>query len=396
MADILKISLVFILILLLIRKKLNIGLVMLVAASVLSLLYRMSLPSIGQTLKSAILNDVTITLILALSFIRIFELILREHAVLTKMTAAVKAIFKNRKIVIISMPLLIGLMPSIGGAYFSAPMVAETTGDTKMSPEEKGFFNYWYRHPWEFILPLYPGILLASAIAKVELYNLIIVNAGYAALVVISGFIFAMHGIKGMVKTEERLLKKDLWSFAPIVTVLLLVVIFHVELHYALLAVVISLLLFYRYNLKSILAAFKYGFSLDVIILILGIMIFKEAMDHSGAVNNLSRFFIQEGIPVLPVLFLLPFITGLLTGVTVGFVGATFPLIISLSENISLVALSFAFASGYLGVLLSPVHVCLLLTREYFKADFWGMYKLIIPACIIVFCGAVMTYLILN
>lgn len=396
MADILKISLVFILILLLLRKKLNIGLVMLVAASVLSLLYRMSFPSILGTLKSAILNDVTIKLILALSFIRIFEMILREHAVLTRMTAAVKAIFKNRKIVIISMPLLIGLMPSIGGAYFSAPMVAETTGDTNMSPEEKGFINYWYRHPWEFILPLYPGILLASAIAKVELYNLITANAVYAALVMITGFIFSMHGIKGMVKTEEMLKKKDLWSFAPIATVLLLVVFFHIELHYALLAVVVALLFFYRYNLKSTLTAIKYGFSFDVIILILGIIIFKETMDHSGAVNNLSQFFIQEGIPVLPVLFLLPFITGLLTGVTVGFVGATFPLIISLTDNISLVALSFAFASGYVGVLLSPVHVCLLLTREYFKADFLGMYKLIMPACITISCGALVMYLILN
>jgi integral membrane protein (TIGR00529 family) len=396
MTDLLKISLVFILILLLLRKKLNIGLVMFVAASVLSLLYRMSLPSIWETCKSAILNDVTIKLILALSFIRIFEMILREHAVLTKMTAAVKSIFKNRKIVMISMPLLIGLMPSIGGAYFSAPMVAETTSDTNMSPEEKGFINYWYRHPWEFILPLYPGILLASAIAKVELYNIILANAGYAALVVIAGFIFAMHGVKGMVKTKERLLKRDLWSFAPIAAVLILVVFFHIELHYALLAVVISLLFFYRYNLKSTRSAIRYGFSLDVIILILGIMIFKEAMDHSGAVNNLSKFFIQEGIPVLPVLFLLPFITGLLTGVTVGFVGATFPLIISLSETISLGAISFAFASGFLGVLLSPVHVCLLLTREYFQADFWGMYKLIIPACIIIFCGALVMYSILN
>ena len=396
MADLLKISLVFILILFLLRKKLNIGLVMLIAASVLFLLYQMSFPSIWETCKNAILNDVTIKLILALSFIRIFEMILREHAVLTKMTAAVKAIFKNRKIVIISMPLLIGLMPSIGGAYFSAPMVAETTNDTNMSPEEKGFINYWYRHPWEFVLPLYPGILLASAIAKIELYNLIIANSVYAALVVITGFIFAMHGIKGVVKTKKRLLKKDLWSFAPIVAVLLLVVIFRIELHYALLAVVISLLLFYHYNLKSTLKAFKYGFSLDVIILILGIMIFKEAMDYSGAVNNLSKFFIQEGIPVLPILFLLPFITGLLTGLTVGFVGATFPLIISIAGNISLDAISFSFASGFLGVLLSPTHVCLLLTREYFKANLWGMYKIMLLPCLIVFLGAIAAYVILK
>lgn len=396
MADVLKISLVFALILLLLRKKLNIGYVMLIAASLLFFLYQMSFASIWETCKRAVLNDVTIKLILALSFIRIFELILREHAVLAQMMSAVKALFKNRKIVIVSMPLLIGLIPSVGGAYFSAPMVAETTCDLKMSPEEKGFINYWFRHPWEYILPLYPGILLASAISKIELYRLITANLVYAGLILITGFIFAMHGVQGMVTMEERLSKKGLWSFIPIVTVLLLVVIFHMELHYALFAMVIFLLFFYKYNLRSTITAFKHGFSLEVIILILGVMLFKEAMEYSGSVKNLSQVFIKEGIPTIPILFLLPFITGLLTGLTVGFVGSTFPLIISLAGNISIGEISFAFAAGFFGVLLSPVHICLILTREYFKADLWGIYKMMIPAGIIVFCGAIVEYMILK
>ena len=396
MADILKIFLIFTFILFLLRKKLNIGLVMMIAASVLFLLYRMPLTSIWATCKSAVLSNVTIKLILALSFIRIFEMVLREHAVLTRMMSAAKAILKNRKMVIVSMPLLIGLMPSVGGAYFSAPMVAETTRDIKMSPEEKGFINYWFRHPWEYILPLYPGILLASAISKIELHTIITVNLAYAALMLITGVIFSMHGVQGVIKTEEKISKRGLWSFAPIIAVLLLVVIFHIELHYALIAVVILLLLFYRYNLKSTFIALKHGFSPDVIILILGVMLFKEAMEYSGAVKNLSQFFIKEGIPVLPILFLLPFITGLLTGLTVGFVGSAFPLIISIAGNTSLGAISFAFASGFLGVLFSPVHICLILTREYFKADLWGIYKKMIPAGIIVFCGAIVEYMILK
>ena len=312
------------------------------------------------------------------------------------MMTTVKAVFRNRKIVTVSMPLLIGLMPSVGGAYFSAPMVAETTRDITMSPEEKGFINYWFRHPWEFILPLYPGILLASAISKIEIYDLIAVNLSYAVLILITGFIFAMHGIKGATEGENRTSLKGLWSFAPILTVLLLVMIFHVELHYALIAVVLFLLLFYRYGIGSTFIAFKHGFSVDVIILILGVMFFKEAMENSGAVKNLSQFFIREGIPVSPILFLLPFITGMLTGLTVGFVGSTFPLIISITSHASLGAISFAFASGFLGVLLSPVHICLILTREYFKADLWGIYKMMLPACVVIFCAAVVEYLILK
>lgn len=396
MADLLKIIFIFTLILILLRKKLNIGLVMLTASFVLFLLYRMPLELIVKTCKAAVLNSVTISLILALSFIRMFEMILREHDVLAEMMKTVKAIFKNRKIVTVSMPLLIGLMPSVGGAYFSAPMVAETTRDIEMSPEEKGFINYWFRHPWEYILPLYPGILLASAIAKIELYRLITVNLVCALLMLITGFIFSMHGLKGDVKTEDPLSKKGLWSFMPIVTVLFLVVIFRMDLHYALLAVVIFLLFFYRYSLRTSIKAIQHGFSLDVIILILGVMFFKEAMENSGAVKNLSRFLLSEGIPVAPILFLVPFITGLLTGITVGFVGSTFPLIISIAGNVSAGAISFAFAAGFLGVLLSPVHICLVLTKEYFKADLWGIYKKMIPGCIIIFCGAVIEYWVLR
>jgi hypothetical protein len=119
-------------------------------------------------------------------------------------------------------------------------------------------------------------------------------------------------------------------------------------------------------------------------------------MENSEAVKNLSQFFISEGIPVSPILFLLPFITGMLTGLTVGFVGSTFPLIISITGHASIGAISFAFTSGFLGVLLSPVHICLILTREYFKADLWGIYKMMIPGGVVIFCAAVVEYLILK
>jgi uncharacterized protein len=395
MHDLLKIALVFVFILLLLRKKINIGFVMLAGTSLLFILFRMPLTLIYITGENAIISPVTIQLTLILSFIRMFELILREHDVLTEMMNAVKAIFRNRKIVTVSMPLLIGLMPSVGGAYFSAPMVAETTRDTEISPEEKGFINYWFRHPWECILPLYPGILLAAAVTKIELHYLITANSTYAALLVTAGFLFSMRGLHGPIKLEEKFSTRGLWSFLPISAVLLLVVIFHVGLSYALLSAVLFLLIFYRYKFKAILNIIRHGFSFDVIILILGVMLFKEAMETSGAVKSMSGFFIQEGIPVLPIIFFLPFITGILTGLTVGFVGSTFPLITSIAGT-SVSAISFAFAAGFLGVLLSPVHICLVLTREYFKADMWGIYKLMIPGCIIIFIGALIQYLLLQ
>ncbi len=403
MYELIKISFVLFLILFLLRKKLNIGYVLLIASSALFVLYGMNAAGIAATLKSTVVSSISIKLLLALSFIRVLEVILREKNILSAMMSASKILFKKRRAVIISMPMLIGMLPSLGGAYFSAPMVKEATAGINMSQEEKAFINYWFRHPWEFILPLYPGILLASAVSNIPLYNLIKANLIYAVLLLAAGFVFSMRGIeKGPHKAAEghavkkkdrqRVLKKELASFLPIAAVLTFVVFFHIELHYALLAAIVPLLILYRYGPVNIVRVIRHGFAFEVIVMIFGIMLFKETMETSGAVNNLSSFFVRQDIPFLPVICILPFMTGILTGLTVGFVGSTFPLLISMSGGISLADLSLAFACGFIGVLLSPVHLCLVLTKEYFKADMWGIYKKVLPACAVIFMAALMQY----
>jgi len=99
--------------------------------------------------------------------------------------------------------------------------VKEATSGINMSQEEKAFINYWFRHPWEFILPLYPGVLLASAVSNIPLYNLITANMVYAFLLLVTGFLFAMRESgKTLIretqnklkkkKTRNRILKEDL------------------------------------------------------------------------------------------------------------------------------------------------------------------------------------------
>lgn len=402
MFDILKIALVFTAILVFLRLKWNIGYVLLLASGLLSLLYLMPAAAIISTIKSTVTDTVTIKLFFALTLIRMLEMVLREKQVLAKMMEASRNFLKKKKAVIVSMPMLIGLLPSLGGAYFSAPMVDETTKDMEMSAEEKGFINYWFRHPWEYILPLYPGILLASAITNLELRSLILANMPYAVLILITGFLFSMrniHHIKEPEVSSKRSKKNGglqlFWSFLPLIFILIMVIALNIELHYALGITVLMLFVFYKFTLKDISRTFTYGFTLDVIVIVFGTMLFKFTMENSGAVVHLSNYFIEKEIPLLPILFALPFISGLLTGLTVGFVGSTFPLILSIAGGAHLNQITFAFASGFIGVLLSPVHLCFVLTREYFKANISGIYKKTIPSCIIIMAGAFAVYFIL-
>jgi len=400
MSDLLKIFITFVLILVLIRKKVAMGHVMLISSVALFFLYGMNISGIVAAARKAFLSSVTIKLLLSLSLIRIFELVLREKNVLSSMMATVKDSFASRKAIMISMPMLIGMLPSLGGAYFSAPMVKEATDDMPMSQEEKAFINYWFRHPWEYMLPLYPGIVFASAVSGIPLSSLVMANAIYAAAMIMTGFIFSMQGsssaaesgLRNPVQAGER----QWMSFLPLLAVLILVLIVQIELHVALILVLIPLFFFYRYGIAKVLHALQYGFSLDVIVMIAGIVLFKETMEASGAVANLSRFFVEHGIPALPIVCLLPFIAGLLTGHTIGFVGSTFPMLLSIVDQVSLSLISLAFASGLIGVLLSPVHLCLVLSREYFRADLSGIYRKTIPASIIVFGVAALRYLLMR
>ena len=176
----------------------------------------------------------------------------------------------------------------------------------------------------------------------------------------------------------------------------MLVIVFDMELHYSLGIIILMLFSFYRLSPKEIFRTFRHGFTLDVTVLIFGAMLFKFTMENSGSVVYLSQYFIEKGIPLLPVLLVLPFVSGLLTGLTVGFVGSTFPLIISLAGGVHLNQMTLAFAAGFTGVLMSPVHLCLVLTREYFKADVWGMYKRMLPASGIIMTAALIEYLMLK
>ncbi len=63
--------------------------------------------------------------------IKSFEYSLRQTGLMQKMTEASQRLVKDKKLSIISMPLIIGMLPSLGGAYLSAPMVDSATKNTR-------------------------------------------------------------------------------------------------------------------------------------------------------------------------------------------------------------------------------------------------------------------------
>ena len=93
-------------------------------------------------------------------------------------------------------------------------------------------------------------------------------------------------------------------------------------------------------------------------------------------------------IPVILMIVLIPLILGLLTGYNLGAIGLSFPLVSvffpSSMDTITLVGyISLIFISSLVGYLISPIHLCNVLSSDYLKTDTTRMYKMYVPSAII-------------
>jgi integral membrane protein (TIGR00529 family) len=389
MTDLIKIGASFVLIVILLRLRWNLGIVMLLGALFLGASYHIGPLQQARVILASSIDMVTINLVTGLVLIMVLENIIRKRGVLKRMMEAVVNVARDRRIAMAVLPGVIGLLPSAGGAAFSAPMVQEAAADVDIKPEHKAFINYWFRHIWEYISPLYPGVVLAAAVTNTPINKLLLSQLPLPFAVVCVGAFLGFRGMKGPVvegKRDREEIKALFLTLLPITMSLVLVIVFKLPLAIAMVSVVVAMLLFYRYSMTEFMTTLRESVSINVITMVIGVMVFKGMIDASGAIEALPIFFQQSGLPPLVIVFALPFIVGLLTGITVAFVGATFPIIIAmLGGTPDVGAITFAFASGFAGVMLSPTHLCLLLTIRYFNADMAGTYRLMYLPVLLVF-----------
>jgi hypothetical protein len=137
------------------------------------------------------------------------------------------------------------------------------------------------------------------------------------------------------------------------------------------------------------------------IIRVYGAFIEARLVDGTLLMAHVRDELASWNIPLLLVMVLIPFVSGITTGIAIGFVGASFPIVMTLmgsapSPGILLSTTLLAYASGYIGMILSPVHVCLIVTNQHFKTSLISsIFQLIKPASVVV-SGAVCLYFLIR
>jgi uncharacterized protein len=321
------------------------------------------------------------------------------------------------------MTAMVGLLPMPGGALFSAPLVDTSLSGQNVSAEQKALVNYWFRHIWEYWWPLYPGAVLAVTLLKVQTWPYIAFMSPLTLVTALVGILFILKPMgrfppSGGGERSWSTVKEFLWEMMPILVVILVIGViagfeallgsFGIQVRVpgaisilpGLLSAIAWVCVVNKVPPVRIRSAFLDRGVIPMLLLVLAIIVFQGTLVESKAVFEMRDELTAYQVPLLAVFTIIPFLSGMLTGIAVGFVGLSFPLVVpmfptsSFFEYMSCAALAYTF--GYMGMMLSPVHLCFLVTKDYYKANLLKCYRHVLWPALTVMATVVFLFLALG
>jgi len=387
------------------------------ASLMIGLWMQMASWSILLVMLQEIFSAPVLLLSLVIFLIIVFSELLTRGGRLDRIVSSLKTISARPGVSLAVLPALIGMLPMPGGALFSAPLVEKSSGGFGIKPEQQLAINYWFRHVMEFAWPLYPGFILSISIFGLETWRLMAFQIPMTVGAIVAGFLFVLPALP-LRHSGERLgsrsgLRDFIRDTFPIALVIGLMFALqgcaeltsrlsaipiplsqHVSMTAALVAGIVFLVRANSISLSDVKSVFLRPALMPIVLLVFAIMAFKGVLGESGAIDQVRAELQAFRIPEILVIALPPLIAGFVTGIAVGFVGSSFPLIATLlpSGEAVLPYVVLAYGFGFIGMMLSPLHLCFVVTQEYFHANALDSYRRFWKAAIFMIAWAVVVF----
>jgi integral membrane protein (TIGR00529 family) len=341
-------------------------------------------------LPAALLSRQTVLLAVMITVILVFSSVYAASGQSARFLAAVRGRIASPELLVTFFPALIGLLPMPGGAIFSAPMVAQAAADLDLSPEDQSLINYWFRHVWELAWPLYPGIILAASLARMPVAEVLAFMWPGPMVAMALGWWWILRPARSRGQwgrfAQEGAPVSGLLDGLPLAVAIGGAVLGewgcarllpHLPMEWA---VVVAMVAAAGVSLVRSQAQWRLTLQeaaqnniFGLLAVVAAVFVFKEVLARGQVVDALAAELGGGGAVVL-LAVVLPFVVGSISGITMAFVGATFPLLFGLATSTGQQAqipalLCLGLYSGFAGIMASPMHICYLVTCRYFRVD---------------------------
>jgi hypothetical protein len=380
-------------------KRINIGLAMLAGSAVLIIMTPLSLELVLGAARTALINPITWILMGSVVLIGLLGYILKNSGAMDLMVESLVKLLGDSRWIMAVLAGVIGALVVPGGAMLSAPMIDQLGDKVGIGPEYKTGVNIIFRHVWYVSMPMIPSMLTAASLANVSPKELGAQNLPVLLVGLVSAWFFLLHPLPK--SGQGAWSSKEFLRFTASILPLLLVIFLYVALGLDFLISLALGVLVALFNLpepgeqsifirilstgaRRIKTMFIPGIRLQLALAVAGVMFFKELLSVSGLINGFALNLIGMGFPMWLLLLVMPFLIGLATGSHEAAIAIAIPIFVPLlTKDIYLAGISLTFIAASIGYMLSPLHLCVILTREYYNAKFAGVYRYLVPVPLI-------------
>lgn len=381
--DALKLVVVLVAILVALHRRVPVGVTLFGAGLVTALLYAMSVNQLVSIYRDLVLSPRFLSLTAIILIITALGALLKEMGALERLESAVRSLYGSQRTAAALLPPLIGLMPMPGGALLSAPLVDSVLGDRHV-PELKCAVNYWFRHVVEHFMPIYPGLVVAAAMTGLTPGQIALIQLPLAVIMATLGYLFLIRKVEpssdgaGPIRVALTGILQTTW---PVLFIIGLYAVTGWSLAICALIGFGALVAYTRPAKSSLAIAIRRGLSYKLILLVFGILSFQAVLDQSGAVATVQKLSTDLHFSTEFIIIVVAFTSGLLTGMLAALVALSYSLltVFLFQPSIQVNYVFLAFLAGFVGMILSPTHLCLVLTNEYFRSNLIRVYRLLLP-----------------
>jgi len=368
---------------LMIRKGFKLSHAILAVTLSISIFSGLGLFKLGETLMGVVLDQYSRDTILTVAVIGILGNLLKQYGILQKIVDSLLGLITSKKIIMMIIPSMIGIMSVPGGAVLSAPFINNIGEELHIVPARRAAINLIYRHIAMFLFPFVSVLMFVkAAIPQLNVYKVIGFGLPFVVGTVFIGYMLFMRGKGNGEKRERELSFKKLLDLVIITSPIYMSVVINLITGLPFFVSMFGsiIIVYFLSDKKDFLYKAFNSINYNTIILVTAILVLKDIilqMDQMLGLINELLMRSQGDIRIMLIFTLVSFFFGYITGYPTSALAVTLPLLsmMELGNNALHIYTFFLLAVSFVGYFYSPLHLCQALTLNEMKVSTGELYK---------------------
>lgn len=367
----------------LIKKRMKLSNTIFLVTIIISVLSGIGIDGLAKTVFKIFTSANSLDTIITVGMVGMLGGLMKHYGILDGIVTTMLKVISNKKIVMMLIPSMIGVLVVPGGAVLSAPFINNLGEEMGIDPPKRAAINLIFRHISMFLLPFSTVLLFVKAsIPEINIYKVIAFSLPFIAGVMIIAYYLYLRGsgngkeIKstGIGKNIIKLLVLTLPIYISVVINVVTGLPFFISMIGSVIAV------YFLGSKEKFMASVAKSFNLNTVLMVLSILILKDViLQLDGMLSIVEGVLsgIGSGIGIMVVFTIVSIFFGYITGYPTSALAITLPLLsmMDMSANALHIYVYFLLVASFAGYFYSPLHLCQVLTLGEMKVGTLELYK---------------------